>query len=172
MTYHPRLPRLYYIVNDNMTILHSCYRLRSAIPEPPLIYFRRPRNLSDILVRARLPRTNSSLNVTDPESPHGCSKCNRSRCKTYLYLKPAQKVKSHSTGLTYTIRTKSQCDTPNVIYVISCKECGIQCVGETKTKLCLRFANHVSSVKTKKNSTLWLSILTTLIIPLMTLKSL
>ena len=26
----------------------------------------------------------------------------------------------------------------------------MQYVGETKTKLCLRFANHVSSVKTKK----------------------
>ena len=43
-----------------------------------------------------------------------------------------------------------KCDTPNVIYVIPCKRCGIQYVGETKTKLCLRFANHVSSVKTKK----------------------
>ena len=94
--------------------------------------------------------TNSDLNVTDQESPQGCSKCNRSRCETCLYLKPAQKVKSHSTGLTYTIRTKSQCGTPNVIYVISCKRCGIQYVGETNTKLCLRFANHVSSVKTKK----------------------
>ena len=140
-TYHPRLPRLSSIVNDNMTILHSSGRLRSAIPEPPLIAFRRPRNLGDILVRARLPSTNSDLNVTDQESPQGCSKCNRSRCKTCLYLKPAQKVKSHSSGLTDTIRTKSQCDTPNVI---SCKRCGIQYVGETKTKLCPRFANHVS----------------------------
>ena len=77
--------------------------------------------------------TNSDLNVTDQESPQGCSKCNRSRCKTCLYLKPAQKVKSHSAGLTYSIRTKSQCDTPNVIHVISCKRCGIQYVGETKT---------------------------------------
>ena len=114
-TYHPRLSRLSSIVNDTMTILHSSGKLRSAIPEPPLIAFRRPRNLGDILVRARLPSTNSDLNVTDQES-QGCSKCNRSRCKTCLYLKPAQKVKSHSTGLTYTIRTKSQCDTPNVIY--------------------------------------------------------
>ena len=29
------------------------------------------------------------------------------------------------------------------------KRCGIQ-LGETKTKLCLLFANHVSSVKTRK----------------------
>ena len=111
-TYHPRLPRLSSIVNDNMTILHSS---GSAIPKLPLIAFRRPRNLGDILVRARLPNANSDLNVTDEESPQGCSKCNRLRCKTCLYLKPAQKVKSHSTDLTYTIRTKSQCDTPNVI---------------------------------------------------------
>ena len=51
-----------------MTILHSSGRLRSAIAEPPLIAFRRPRNLGDILVRARLPSTNSDLNVTDQES--------------------------------------------------------------------------------------------------------
>ena len=36
-TYHPRLPRLSSIINDNMTILHSSGRLRSAIPEPPLV---------------------------------------------------------------------------------------------------------------------------------------
>ena len=51
-TYHPRLPRLSSIVNDNMTILDSSGRLRSAIPEPHLIAFRRPRNLGDILVQA------------------------------------------------------------------------------------------------------------------------
>ena len=125
------------------------YTPPTGYAEPPLIAFRRPRNLGDILVRARLPCTNSDLNVTDQESPQGCSKSNRSRCKTCLYLKPAQKVKSHSTDFIYTIRTKSQCDTPNVIYVISCKKCGIQYVGETHTKLCINFANHVSSVKTK-----------------------
>ena len=81
--------------------------------------------------------------------------------KLCLYLKPAQKgEKPQYWSSPYTIRTKSQCDTPNVIYVISCKRCGIQYVGETNTKLCLLFANHVSSVKTK-NPTLWLSILTT-----------
>ena len=147
--------------------------LRSAIPEPPLISFRRPRNLGDILVRARLPSTNSDLNVTDQESPQGCSKCNRSRCKTCLYLKPAQKVKSNSTGLTYTIRTKSQCDTPNVIFVISCKSMMWYtiCRGD-KDQIVFPLCQPCFLCKTFKKSTLWLSILTTLIIALMMLKSL
>ena len=117
-TYHTRLPRLSSIVNDNMTILHSYGRLRTAIPDPPLIAFRRPRNLGDILVRARLPSTNSDLNITDQESPQGCSKCNRAvdingpyvykyiyinneKPKKYMFLKSYSANTRHSGAAIY-----------------------------------------------------------------------
>ncbi len=147
-TFHPKLPKLSSILNNNMNILHSSNRLCSAIPEPPMVAFRRPKNLGDILVRAKLPPgTCQTPPITEIL---GCHKCTRSKCRTCLYIKPALKVKSHSTGSSYNIKTDSQCSTPNVVYVISCKKCGLQYVGETKTKLSLRFANHVSSIKTKK----------------------
>ena len=147
-TFHPKLPKLSSILNNNMNILHSSNRLCSAIPELPMVAFRRPKNLGDILVRARLPPgTSQTPSLTEIQ---GCHKCTRPKCRTCLYIKPALKVKSHSTGSSYNIKTDSQCSTPNVVYVISCKKCGLQYVGETKTKLSLRFANHVSSIKTKK----------------------
>ena len=43
------------ILYNNMTILHSSNRLHSAITEVPMVAFRRPKNLGDILVRAKLP---------------------------------------------------------------------------------------------------------------------
>ena len=147
-TFHPKLPKLPSILNNNMPILHSSSRLHSAITEVPMVAFRRPKNLGDILVRAKLPP--GTVQTQPPTDILGCHKCTRSKCKTCLHIKPSLKVKSHTTGSSYNIKTDSECSTSNVVYVISCKRCGLQYVGETKTKLSLRFANHVSSIKTKK----------------------
>ena len=38
------------------------------------------------------------------------------------------------------------CKTENVVYLITCRKCGLQYVGETKRKLCDRFREHRNSV--------------------------
>ena len=41
----------------------------------------------------------------------------------------------------------SNCNSENIIYVISCAKCGIQYTGQTKTSLRIRFNNHKSSIR-------------------------
>ena len=45
------------------------------------------------------------------------------------------------------------CTTSNIIYLISCRICGIQYIGETKNSLKKRFYGHRSTVKTQKLDT-------------------
>ena len=45
------------------------------------------------------------------------------------------------------------CTTTNVVYLITCKVCRIQYVGETKTSLKTRFYGHRSTVNTAKLDT-------------------
>ena len=45
------------------------------------------------------------------------------------------------------------CTTTNLIYLISCRVCGVQYIGETRTTLKRRFYGHRSTVKTKKLDT-------------------
>ena len=50
VTYHPLLPSFASITRRHLHILHITERLRTAFPSPPLIAFRRPKNLKDLLV--------------------------------------------------------------------------------------------------------------------------
>ena len=61
--------------------------------------------------------------------------------------------KSHTTGAHHKIRGHITCTTSNIIYLISCRICGIQYIGETKNSLKKRFYGHRSTVKTQKLDT-------------------
>ena len=60
---------------------------------------------------------------------------------------------SHSNSTSHQIRGSITYSTSNVIYLISCRVCGIQYVGETRTILKRRFYGHRSKVNTKKLDT-------------------
>ena len=53
---------------------------------------------------------------------------------------------SNVTGREYKSSGMS-CSTDNVVYLVSCKQCGIQYVGETSQALCSRRNNHRNRVK-------------------------
>ena len=56
-------------------------------------------------------------------------------------------------GAHYKIRDHITCTTSNIIYLISCRICGIQYISETKNSLKKRFYGHRSTVKTHKLNT-------------------
>lgn len=71
VTYHPSLANLARVARKHLPMLHTSQRLRRAIPEPPLIAFRRPRNLRDLLVRARSQgHTTPHLHMLMQATPH------------------------------------------------------------------------------------------------------
>lgn len=150
LTYHPSLPPIRKIAHANHHILHTADRLQRAVPEPPIVAFRRPPNLRDILVRAAVPPTNDTV-ITPTE--HGTFKCN-SRCITCQHhVNESRSFTSHSTDSTFQTKGHITCNTSNVIYLISCRRCGIQYVGETKNTLKQRLYGHRSTIKTRKLDT-------------------
>ena len=129
-SYHPCLPPLRKITKENHHILHTSDRLAGAIPNSPVLAFRRPRNLRDLIVRAEVPSLDTS-----PATKFGTFKCT-SRCivcKTHV--KEIDSFDGHSSGTTHMTYGSITCTTSNVIYLISCKICHVQYVGETKNTL-------------------------------------
>ena len=143
-TYDPRLPNLNHIVRDHLQTLHISNRLKEAIPEAPITAYRRPKNLGDLLVRAVLKPIEE--NTTHP----GNYPCNSRRCKTCPNINPQDTFQSTTNGRSFRVRTSATCKTKNLVYLIQCKQCKKQYVGETQNPLHTRLNGHRSDINTKK----------------------
>ena len=134
VTYHPNLPMLERTIRCYHHILQDSERLRQAIPSLPIIAFHRPRNLSDLLVHA----------VISPETrdPPGNFRCEARRCKTCPILVATDTFASSMTGEHFKLKLRASCKTTNVIYLIQCRRCGLQYVGETGQPLHSRMNSH------------------------------
>ena len=99
--------------------------------------FRRPKSLGDYLVHAKL-RPSTRLE----RSSKGTVVCGNRRCQVCKYLEPGERFTSYRTGKSYTINYELDCNSSNVVYLLSCKVCHAQYVGSTTTKFRLRFNNH------------------------------
>ncbi|KAL9966489.1 hypothetical protein ACROYT_G024571 [Oculina patagonica] len=88
VTYNPALPNLHKILSQAHQLLHVSPRCRDAFRDPPLVAYRKGRNLSQILTSRRLRPTSPneplplpapSTNSNTPTATQ-CSICSRSFC--------------------------------------------------------------------------------------------
>ena len=141
VTYHPRLPDISKILRELHPILESSERCRNSITSVPFVAFRKPKSLQDYLVRAKV----------DSRGPKGLSlgtvKCSSRRCEVCKYIDENSHFKSSQDDRRYSINYSLNCNSNNVVYLITCKKCSLQYVGSTVTKFRLRFNNHKSRIR-------------------------
>ena len=138
VTYHPDLPPLNRILLRHQCLIELTPRLKGALPEPPLVVYRRPSNLKNLLVRAA---------IRGPQHPHeGTSRCGQPRCKTCVHIKSGNRFRSATTGEEFRVKATADCRTSNVVYLIECSRCSIQYVGETENALRIRLTGHRSDI--------------------------
>ena len=80
--------------------------------------------------------------------------CGSVRCKTCVHMSQGNTFMSNVTQKCYKVINHSgslTCGTDNLIYLISCKRCGIQYVGETGQTLRKRLNNHRNRLKYMTN---------------------
>ena len=113
-----------------------------------VVGYRRPKNLRDLLVRARLPTItdNDSQREPRPERPA----CDSPSCRYCTRINKTGKIKSHSTSKPHNAMRNVNCHSNNLIYCITCKKCARQYVGQTKNTLRQRFVAHFYLIGHKK----------------------
>ena len=139
-TYHPALKILNNILRKNLPTLHKNERMANVFKEPPLVSYRRPRNIKDMVVRTRL---------DNPLPVASFKTCLDNRCLLCKHSNDTNDFSSTSTGRSYKILQSTSCNTNNCVYLITCKVCQKQYVGETGD-IRRRINNHRSTIKTKK----------------------
>ena len=142
VTYHPGLPNIGGILRDLQPLLHCSGKCRKAVKDVPMVAFRRPKSLGDYLVHSKLKPLRSQ-----GCKPPGTVKCGGRRCQVCEHLTIGDRFESSNTKKAYSINYALNCNSSNVVYLLSCKVCGIQYVGSTSTKFRLRFNNHKSRIR-------------------------
>ena len=129
LTYHPRLRMMGKVLQKNFKLLQSNERLEKAFPEPPMIAFKRLKNLRDILVHT------GSRPVQQ-----GVKTCHDKRCKCCKNLQ--EKSEFEVNGKKHCVKNGGTCDTENIIYGLRCKLCDKWYIGESSLRLRSRLNGH------------------------------
>ena len=69
-------------------------------------------------------------------------KCGSNRCQICTFLCVGRTFRSKTNGKEFRINYNLNCNSKNVVYLITCKVCGIQYVGSTTTTFRSRFKNR------------------------------
>ena len=142
-TYDPRLPNVQSIVQKHWRSMTSVDPyLAQVFPEPPLMAFKRQRNLKDFLVRAKVQANKKYTN----RQTFGMKKCKK-QCVACPFIMEGKTVKCDT--FLWNIRKDVNCDTKNIIYMIECtlERCRQRYIGESGRKLSKRFSDHKGYVK-------------------------
>ena len=122
-----------------MDILKSDGKMRTILHSDKFIQSRRqPANLKNLLTRAKF----TASNLEDG----GSNKCKDKRCGTCNYIKETTKIQIKSTGRSFKIKTRMNCKSKNVLYIIDCNGCGEQYIGKTHDKLAARVRVHKQQI--------------------------
>ncbi|XP_073503190.1 uncharacterized protein [Phyllobates terribilis] len=101
-----------------------------------------PANLARFMMRSYLP-------VTSISRP-GCTFCGELKCTICIYIVHSDKFTSRAKKV-YTVKEHLQCTTSNAIYLITCRRCSMQYVGQTSMTVRRRFIDHLSTINCKKD---------------------
>ena len=125
----------------------------------PQIIFKRGITIQSLLIKAKytsLTSQNSNSNRELQELVHErnlkVNKCQHPRCDCCNYIVESSTFSSTNTKETFHIETTLNCNSHNIIYLITCTKCLKQYIGETSRKLKDRLNDHKSNISTRKNT--------------------
>lgn len=109
----------------------------------PMFGFFRPKNFKDFLCKAKItyPANRSATTGAPLALYSNC--CDVIQCKNCpLLSKNKHFISSHTHQKFRKSFTQIDCETTNVVYLITCKQCKSQYVGETKRRAIIRWKEH------------------------------
>ncbi len=103
----------------------------------------RPQNLKEMLTHADV--------FKKPSPKAGTGLCLK-KCANCHRMIRSTSVKSFSTDFKFMIRNKMDCSSHYMIYLIECRKCGIQYVGQTTNSISMRLTAHMTDIRKNKNT--------------------
>ena len=136
--YHSQISKLPFILNKHKGILSE---LSNCFPDPPRVFFRRKRNLKDILCKSDV-FSNSVKEEMEWKQP-----CNHGNCKLCSSIAASNKITNKQNNKKFEIKHGGTCRTKNIIYAAECRKHKKLYIGQGKCQLNKRFCGHRFDIK-------------------------
>lgn len=109
-------------------------------------------NLKNMLVRAKF--SNNPSKISNCYNNNGFNRCTSTKCTFCLrHAIDTKNFTSTSNRKRFQIKNRITCTSRDLIYLISCKKCHIQYIGETGMPMRTRLNNHISNIRNKIDTT-------------------
>ena len=146
LTFHPALSSRIFPTLKHIQRYLGKHRDLSALfnNEPPKVTWRNAKSLKQHLVHSKLDKRGREENPGNFVccSPR-CEICTEDGCLET----GSNTFRSSTTNKSYQMNNRFDCNTRNIIYLITCKTCGEQYVGSTTTKFRQRHNNYASNFR-------------------------
>ncbi|CAJ0929694.1 unnamed protein product [Ranitomeya imitator] len=144
-TYHPYTNYLKKPILEHWSLLGKAYPTIPEFMTPPLLCYKRPHNIKNILVKADVGSTKRDLRqatlATQRKGTFPCLRC--SQCSN---VTKGEMFSHPRSGKLFPIKGFFTCDSAYVIYLIKCP-CGLGYVGETTQHIRDRISQHKSTIR-------------------------
>ena len=152
-TFRPNYQKAPKIVKKNWDILARSATTKETHRSNLRVGYKRPKNLHDMLIRAKTDYHPENQKTNDNKSQKSCenkNKCKKHNCKYCTKLDKTGNIKTTDNILN--CKKDITCNSSNVIYCIECKRCNLKYVGQTKRRIKDRIREHFYSINHKKGS--------------------
>ena len=143
-TYNHHHPPIQQIINAHWPILQTSKRTATALTDPPVVAYRRNKNLRDILGQTHLSRGKKIVKSTKPDrytGSYACLTSTKNQC--CRHVQSTKTFSSDNTGETLRILHNLNCRSQNIIYLGHCALCPrTQYVGKSEPPANLRINTH------------------------------
>ena len=147
--YNPGFEGMKTIVKENWGILSRSSTTKKLSELCVIHGFRRPKNLRNELVWAKIPAIEKNTKQPGELNCETRNKCKTKNCKYCAILNYSGRITSTYTGHSYITWKNVTCESPNIIYCITCKTCKKHYVGQTKLRCMDRIQAHFNKIQSK-----------------------
>jgi hypothetical protein len=146
--YDPRLPSLPKITTIHWrSMVGEDSYLESVFPEPPLVSYKRQKNIRETIIRAKVAQPR------EQRVQKGMKKCGK--CLACSYIREGHTVRGQNykgKPFVWKIGRQGLCSTSNLVYLIQCdkENCLRQYIGVTQQEFRERIYQHIGYVRNKQ----------------------
>ncbi len=152
LIYNPANPDVVGPIRKHWPILDQARGLTPLHNLNTIVAYRRPPNLKGKLVRAKIQKvTQRNLPQISGRVSNPCMNTIKKPCQICPKLNITGRVTSTVTKRSYTVPAEGTCGHNNLVYLITCKKCSKQYVGETGITINRRFYYHLYNIKNLKH---------------------